>query len=65
MLRSNSLKCSCNWELGGVDLVFSKEHFWIFEKNDRELFIYEWTNQPTDKPDNLIMEKKLFKKLKW
>ena len=62
----NSLKCWCNWELdGGINLVFVNKRDWILEKKDNELFIYEWTNPPVDKTDDLKIEKKLIKKLKW
>lgn len=64
-LKSDSLKCFCNWELGGINLVIGKQHEWILEKQDNELCIYEWTNPPSEKQVDLKIEKKLFKKLKW
>lgn len=57
-LQSDSLKCWCNWELdGGINIVYDTEKDWILEKKESELYIYEWTNPPS--------EKKLLKKLKW
>lgn len=65
-LQSDSLKCWCNWELdGGLNLIFVKDHDWILERKDKELYIYEWTNPPTEKSYDLKIEKKLIKKLKW
>jgi hypothetical protein len=64
-LRSDSLKCFCNWELGGINLVIGKQREWILEKKDNELCIYEWTNPPSAKQIDLKIEKKLLKKLKW
>lgn len=66
-LQSDSLKCWCNWELdGGINLVFGKEkNNWILEKKNNELYIYQWTNPPVDKTEELKIEKKLIKKLKW
>ena len=64
-LQSDSLKCFCNWELGGINLIFAHKRDWILERKDKELYIYEWVNRPIDKEDNLKIEKKLFKKLTW
>jgi hypothetical protein len=66
-LQSDSLKCWCNWELdGGINLVYgTKKGEWILEKKDNELFIYKWTNPPSEKTLDLKIEKKLLKKLKW
>lgn len=65
-LRSDSLKCWCNWELdGGINIVYGPEKDWIFEKKNDELFIYEWTNPPIEKIIDLKIEKILLKKLKW
>jgi hypothetical protein len=67
ILHSDSLECWCNWELdGGMNSVFgNKKGDWILEKKDNELYIYEWTNPPSEKSFDLKIEKKLLKKLKW
>lgn len=61
----DNLKCWCNWELGGINSIYGKDRGWILEKKANELFIYEWTNGPTDKTIDLKIEKRILKKLKW
>lgn len=67
ILQTDSLKCWCNWELdGGMNSVFGKENnYWILEKKDNELYIYEWRNPPSEKTIDLKIDKKLLKELKW
>lgn len=66
ILKSDSLKCWCNWELdGGLNLVFSKGRDWLLEQKNNELYIYEWINIPKEKNLDLKIEKILIKKLKW
>ena len=67
ILQTDSLKCWCNWELeNGMNSVFGKENkYWILEKEENTLYIYEWKNPPSEKTFDLKIEKKLFKKLKW
>jgi hypothetical protein len=66
VLQSDNVKCWCNWELdGGINIVYGQYKNWILEKKDNELYIYEWTNPPSEKTTDLKIEKKLIKKLKW
>ncbi len=58
LLLSDSLKCWCNWELGGANIVFRAEKKWILERKENELYIYEWTNPPRVKTLDLKIEKK-------
>lgn len=76
LLKSDSLKCWCNWELGGINIVFdwelggknivfdSKKN-WILERKENDLYIYEWINPPRVKTLDAKIEKRLLKKLKW
>lgn len=65
LLKSDSLKCWCNWELGGLNIIFDPKKNWILERKENDLYIYEWTNPPRDKTNDLKIEKRLLKKLKW
>lgn len=64
-LQSDSLECWCNWELGINSVSGAEKGKWIFEKKDNELYIYKWTNPPSEKIIDFKVEKKLLKKLKW
>jgi hypothetical protein len=65
LLHADSLKCFCNWEFGGINLVWGDRGHWILEKKENQLLIYQWTNPPAEKTVDLKIKKKLLKKFKW
>ena len=67
ILKSDSLSCNCNPELGTINLVCCNRnnYAWILETRKDSLFIYKWINRPNDKTVDLKIKKKLIKKIKY
>lgn len=65
IVRTDSLHCNCNPELGVVNFVSAKNKGWLLEKKDNTVFIYEWTNMPDGKMADYKMKKRLVGKYEW
>jgi hypothetical protein len=65
VLKTDSLSCACNWELGGMNLISGGKNAWILEQRNDSLFIYDWVDKPNRKSTNMSIKKKLFQGYKW
>jgi hypothetical protein len=46
ILKTNSLSCNCNPELGPVNLISAGRSGWILEQSEDSLFIYKMDKSP-------------------
>ncbi len=65
--NEDSLNCSCNKELGIINLVTvnGSDKSWILEQENDSVFIYDFTNSSDGKTVPPRINKKLLKKYKW
>jgi hypothetical protein len=65
ILNTNNPKFFCNWELGGINLIYDRGKNWILEMENNELVICRWKNPPKEKSTELKIRKKEVARLKW
>jgi hypothetical protein len=65
ILGKKVLKCDCNKELGGVNLISSDSASWVIEQNIDSINIYRFIDTSSVKSFGQNFQKKLFKKYKW
>lgn len=65
ILKTNNPQFFCNWELGGINLIYDRGKNWILEMENNELVICRWKNPPKEKTTELKIKKKEVARLKW
>lgn len=67
ILDQDSLICSCNKELGRVNLIMlsGSKKAWIIEQKKDSVYLYHFINSSDDKIVPLIIKKELISKYKW
>jgi predicted esterase len=67
IFNKDSLRCDCNYELGGVNLVWvhNSTTSWLFEHNGMSVFLYDYVNSNEDESYPPKVIKKLIKIYTW